>query len=301
LPHVLSCPHPSAVAHRNLSLDKLYRTLEAARTPTLIIDSLCYGFQAWFSNRPPTSVRTPTAGSLSGPSAVLTSAFHKQYHTIGWYHLCLGRVSWKWSKAVLQYTLPDRHPYTELHWTSILISALWQFSRAVWKFCNETVHGATVGEQARRMINSLWHSTEAHFQAFCDNPNIVLPRHQYLFTSWSLEDWLSLPYDNLAAWNRSVTEALKVVRHHDEAMREVSQLFFPAHHLNTGASDSDSTYTPATQSTLDTLSFAPTTTIEATTATLSSTSSTITYCRPILEPPPQRIPPSALAIMAIHP
>jgi len=84
-------------------------------------------------------------------------------------------------------------------------------------------------------------------------------------------------------------------------MREVSQLFFPAHHLNTGASDSDSTYTPATQSTLDTLSFAPTTTIEATTATLSSTSSTITYCRPILEPPPQRIPPSALAIMAIHP
>jgi len=283
LPHVFLCPHPSAVAHRNLRLDKLYQNLEAASTPPLIIDSLRNGFQAWFSNRPPTSVRAPTAGSLSGPAAVLTSAFHEQYHNIGWYHLCLGQVSRKWSKTVLQYMLPDQHPYTELHWTSILISALWQLSRAVWKFCNETVHGATVEEQARRKITSLRHNTEAHFQAFSDNPNIVLPRYQYLFTSQLLEDWLSLLYDNLAAWNRSVTEALQVVRHHDEAMREVSQIFFPAHHLTSDASDSDSTYTPANQSSLDTLSFAPTTITEATTATLSSTSSTITYCRPILE------------------
>jgi len=153
--HLFSCPHSSAVAHRNQCLDKLYHTLTTAQTPEPLLDSLRYGFQTWFSNTPSTLVRAPTAGSLWGPDAVLATAFHEQYHTLGWYHLCLGRVSRKWSQAVTQYTAPARHPYNELHWTSILISALWQFSRAVWKFCNEVVHGASAEEQAQCMIDTL--------------------------------------------------------------------------------------------------------------------------------------------------
>jgi hypothetical protein len=131
------------------------------------------------------------------------------------------------------------------------------------------------------MIDTLRLTTVAHFEAFSNNPNIVLHRHRALFTSRSLDDRLNSSYDNLATWNRSVIEALRVVSHHDATLREASRVLFPDHHQH--SSDDDSTYAPTTTSTLDTLSLASTTTTDATTVTQSSSSATVTYCRPLHE------------------
>jgi hypothetical protein len=112
----------------------MFQTLETAQTPQPVLDSLKHGFHTWMEDPTCQGIRAPTAGSLRGPDAVLTSAFTEQYQNIGWFHMRLGRVSKKRSKAVLQYTLPARHPYTETHWTSILVSAVWQLSSSLWKF-----------------------------------------------------------------------------------------------------------------------------------------------------------------------
>jgi len=98
-----------------------------------------------------------------------------------------------WAAAVAHYTLPDRHPCTQLHWTSLLVSALWQFSKAFWGHRNEVVHGATIEEQAQRMIASLHQSTTAHYAAYHDNPNLVLAQHQHLFTTRTLVERLRAP------------------------------------------------------------------------------------------------------------
>jgi len=279
LQHVFTCNHSSASAHRTLCLDKMFRTLENAQTPQPVLDSLKYGFHTWMENPTRQGVRAPTAGSLRGPDAVLTSAFTEQYQNIGWFHMCLGRVSKKWSKAVLQYTLPARLPYTETHWTSILVSAAWQLSRSLWKFWNEVVHGATIEEQAQRILEKLRQSTITHYSAYQANPGFILLCFQSLFTSRSLEERLQLLYDNLAAWNRSVEEAIQVTRQHEAATREYTQAFFPQNTTSHGSSESDSTYSLEDQSSIDTISFYPTTTTEATTVTSSSSCSSDTYCR----------------------
>jgi hypothetical protein len=151
--HVLTC-HQAGDA-RHAALEDLVKTLHAIQTPDTVIDALEYGFSQWLSNTDPSRVRALTAGSLRGPDAVLTSAFLEQFRDIGWYHLCLGRVSRKWAAAVMQYNSPSQHRYGGLNWSSLFITGLWQFTRALWTHRNEVVHGATVEEQATRQIAEL--------------------------------------------------------------------------------------------------------------------------------------------------
>jgi len=282
--HVFTCPHASAVTTRQQSLQTLLSTLETAHTPSPVLDAIRHGFTSWHLQPTGSHARALTAGSLRGPDAVLTSAFHEQFCNLGWYHFCLGRVSKKWAAAVIQFTLPDRHPYTPLHWTSLLISALWKYSKSLWAYRNTVVHGATIEEQAQRMISSLHTSTTNRYTEFRANPQLVLPRHAYLFTSRPLEERLRAPYDTLAAWNRSVEEAIQVAQHHLASLRRAATLFFPSSQPST-MTDSDSTFSYESHSTLDTLSFAPTTTTAASTNTMSTVLSSDTFCRQIPGPP----------------
>lgn len=282
--HVFTCPHASAVTTRQQSLQTLLSTLETAHTPSPVLDAIRHGFTSWHLQPTSSHARALTAGSLRGPDAVLTSAFHEQFCNLGWYHFCLGRVSKKWAAAVIQFTLPDRHPYTPLHWTSLLISALWKYSKSLWAYRNTVVHGATIEEQAQRMISSLHTSTTNRYTEFRANPQLVLPRHAYLFTSRPLEERLRAPYDTLAAWNRSVEEAIQVAQHHLASLRRAATLFFPSSQPST-MTDSDSTFSYESHSTLDTLSFAPTTTTAASTNTMSTVLSSDTFCRQIPGPP----------------
>ncbi len=69
--------------------------LDKAGTPFPVVQTLRHGFTAWLQSPTSTDIHSLTAGSLRGPDAVLTTAFHEQVKHIGWYHLCLGRVSKK--------------------------------------------------------------------------------------------------------------------------------------------------------------------------------------------------------------
>lgn len=77
-------------------------------------------------------------------------------------------------------------------------------------------------EQATQQLDALRHHITNYFQAYTDNPEMVLPRHHVLFTSRTLEDRLSSSYDIMAAWLRSVDEAVLVLHHHTTSLREVA-------------------------------------------------------------------------------
>jgi len=82
LEHVFTRQHTLAVAARDTNLKMLADTLVNVQTPLPVIDAICHGFSSWAT---PTQcfIRALMAGSLRGPDAILTSAFHEQYNTIG--------------------------------------------------------------------------------------------------------------------------------------------------------------------------------------------------------------------------
>ncbi len=207
------------------------------------MDAIRHGFSHWWSAPASFQARSLTAGSLRGPDAVLTAAFHEQGYEIGWLHFGLGRISTKWADAARQYNALPLQPEADLHWASILIAALWPFSKSLWTFRNEVVHGATIEEQAQRRITELHNKITAYYRAFQSNEHLVLQRHQYLFTTRTKEERLSSSYDNMSAWIRSVEEALHVVQQHIEAVKDVSRPFFPSSdHNGNYPTDSDSSY-----------------------------------------------------------
>jgi hypothetical protein len=114
-----------------------------------------------------------------------------------------------------------------------------------------------------RQLDALRHRINNFFHASTDHPDMVLPRHRFLFTSRTLEDRLLSSYDIMATWLRLVDEAIQVLHHHTTSLREAAQRFFPQPHE--ADSDSDSTYTFVSSDTDAVLSLAPTVTTEAST------------------------------------
>jgi hypothetical protein len=109
-----------------------------------------------------------------------------------------------------------------------------------------------------------------YYQAYSVTPFIVLARHQYLFTTHTVEEWIAGSYDSVAAWIRSVEEAILVLRYHEEANCEASAAFFPSRQVTAHEdSEDDSTYSATNLSADSSLSLAPT---DATTATTNTRS-----------------------------
>jgi len=92
-----------------------------------------------------------------------------------------------------------------------------------------------------RQLDALRHRINNFFHASTDHPDMVLPRHRFLFTSRTLEDRLLSSYDIMATWLRLVDEAIQVLHHHTTSLQEAAQRFFPQ--PDEADSDSDSTYT----------------------------------------------------------
>jgi len=278
LSHVFSCAAPAAANHRLKSLEDLRKTLISILTPEPVVAAIQHGFQQWCQDTSRKHARALTAGSLRGPDAVLTSAFHEQFRDIGWYQLCLGRVSTKWASAVSQYHLTPLQD-GGLQWTSIFIAALWSFSKSMWKHRNEVVHGATVEEQTQRQLTQLRSRITSYYADYARNPALVLPRHSCLFTSRTEEERHQSSYDSMSAWLRSVEEALQVVQHHDAHLREMSRVFFPQVPFTELDSATDSTYSDHTSlDTDDDTSLDSTVATTVTTHTSYSTSSSGIHC-----------------------
>jgi len=272
LPHVFTCSHPNAVANRQKRLDELYKDLETSGTPTKLIQAIQHGFSSWHADPTSNTTRALTAGSLYGPDTVLTTAFYEQVRHIGWYHMCLGRVSKKWALAAQHYDATQFRDGGQ-YWTSLLITALWCYSKMLWRFCNEVIHGSTIEEQTTLQLGALWDNIISLYHEYSENPNMILARHRSLFTSRSLEDRLNGSYDTMSAWVRSVKEAIAVLQYQEVAHRAASRVFFPSHVAAPDMEESDSTYSEQSISSDFTLSLDPTLPTVATTNTMSSTPS----------------------------
>jgi hypothetical protein len=60
---------------------------------------------------------------------ILTSAYYEQFHTLGWFQLCLDCISQQWSHAMFTYQAPNSPHFDNDDWAAILISLLWRFTR----------------------------------------------------------------------------------------------------------------------------------------------------------------------------
>ncbi len=99
---------------------------------------------------------------------------------------------------------------------------------------------------------------------------MILACHRSLFTSRPIEDRINGSYDTMAAWVRSVEEAIMVLQHQEVAHRAASRVFFPSHVEAHDTEESDSTFSAQSISSDSTLSFDPTLHTVATTNTKSS-------------------------------
>jgi len=161
--------------------------------------------------------------------------------------------------AVVQSTQQSPPRDGGLNWSSLFIAALWKFSRALWTRRNEEVHGATVEEKATRQLAQLRDNITTMHNQFNEKQAIILPRHRYLFTSITLENRLKGSYDNMAAWLRSVEEAIQVLQYQEAQYQvEACRFFPPSANVAYSSTDSDSTYTYQSSASVDTLSLEPT-------------------------------------------
>jgi hypothetical protein len=190
--------------------------------------------------------------------------------------MCMGRISTKWALAAAQYNTLPTDSDVVLHWASILIAALWRFSKSLWQHRNGIVHGATVEEQALRKLQSVRERITTFYNSYSENHKIVLPRHKYLFHNRTLEERLGASFDNMSAWIRSVEEAMLVLQHQEASHQADSQLIFPHHPLETHSADSGTTYSLSSIATSVSTTLATTTTMDTSTTTSTAASTKMT-------------------------
>lgn len=139
---------------------------------------------------------------MYGPDVIPTAAYHEQVHEIGWYQLCLGRLSIKWSTAVHSYSKAAGHLINSTRWSSLAIQAIWQYIKALWQHWNELVHGSIIEEEANHILQQIHNQVHSHYENYEEDNNYVLQRHAYLFTQKTLTQRLQMSYDYLKCWLR---------------------------------------------------------------------------------------------------
>ncbi len=112
------------------------------------------------------------------------------------------------------------------------------------------------------------------------NPNIILPRHQHLFTSRTLDQRLQHNYDNITCWIRSVNEAKLALAHHVQQLRVQSSSFFtPAQFISharlTEEDSSSESYILSSNASISTYTTLYTTTTQENSSVQQSLSSTV--------------------------
>jgi hypothetical protein len=138
-------------------------------------------------------------------------------------------------------------------WAAQTILYLWQYTRIIWEHRNQVVHGATDQEKAAKIKQDIDQQVRDLYSSFQNNPDFILTRHQYLFTSKSLEQRLRLDIDSITCWIRSVESAQQDLTHHNTNIRLQSSRFFAPFYAvgrarqQTTSSSTDSTYSPSLQ------------------------------------------------------
>ena len=161
-------------------------------------------------------------GSLVGADIVLTAAYHEQFYDLGWYHCSLGQISKKWHQAVEEYNRRDNLSLDSSSWASSLIQLFWSYTKNLWQHRNEFIHGSTPEEEATKLLAKLHDQVSYHYAQFSRDPTYILPRHHHLFPQRTLQDRLTLSYDHLQCWLRSVDEARNILSTQEAHLRSTS-------------------------------------------------------------------------------
>jgi len=107
-----------------------------------------------------------------------------------------------------------------------LVQALCQFTKSLWHHRNTVIHGTSAEASAQIILTGLRDQVRHHYSMFLADNGYVLARHRYLFTSRSLEQCLSLSYDHLNCWLRSIQEARELYAIHLASQQAAARRFF---------------------------------------------------------------------------
>jgi len=154
--HVLQCSHAPTALVCTEALLVLDQSLTATATNKKVSEVMLGGFRDWLDPNFKSDRRSSpsTFGSVRPDDMLITAAYTHQFHTLGWYNFCLGRISSKWHEAV-RACLTPRTPFHHLQWGSLLISALWKFIKTLWQHRNGLVHGSDAVAIAKRILTGL--------------------------------------------------------------------------------------------------------------------------------------------------
>jgi hypothetical protein len=206
----------------------LKKDLFSINTPVEVIDAIMHGMDMWECSQSTQQlpVHALTAGSLKGSHVLLTAAFTNQFHSIGWQHLLKGRMSHQWGAAVASFRNKPNDTTSNTMWTAQAIAIFWKYLRSEWAYRNTVVHGSNDKEIAAQIKKASTDKVKEYYHTFRTTPNFILSRHQYLFTSRTLDQRLKLDIDSLNCWIRSVEDAIQALQHHNNQQRLHSARFF---------------------------------------------------------------------------
>ncbi len=88
------------------------------------------------------------------------------------------------------------------------------------------MHGKTDQEIADKIRASTHDQVRTLYTPFRANPDFILSRHHYVFTTCSLTQRLNLDIDSLQCWLRSVESAQQDLEHHNTNLHLQSNRFF---------------------------------------------------------------------------
>jgi len=91
---------------------------------------------------------------------------------------------------------------------------------------NNMVHGSSAEEAARRILIGLQERVRQHYDSFTADNSYVLARHRHLFLSRTQDQRLSMSYDFLTCWLRSVDEAREQLVFHTASQQTAASRFF---------------------------------------------------------------------------
>jgi hypothetical protein len=111
--HVFTCGSPGSIENRTMAIKELQKDLVSINTPEEVIAAMTHGMHMWerFQTNLHLRIHALTVGSLRGPPVLLTAAFTDQFHSIGWQHLLMDRLSKHGGAAVAMFRKEPNNTY----------------------------------------------------------------------------------------------------------------------------------------------------------------------------------------------
>jgi len=158
--HVFQCQHPQALQCRADHWKLVSAILQRYKVSSYMMRALEAGISSWQSQTPPIWPH-PEPSSSDHHAVHVFNAFHQQDH-VGWHQALRGRICSDWFFAhdsnlltmqSLQLIQTDQLVSASLG--PSLVTALWQYSNAIWLDRNESVYGKDHAASAQRRSDAV--------------------------------------------------------------------------------------------------------------------------------------------------